>query len=105
MLDFYKISDKTPSPEYPEQIDLEYIDGLERKEFEGLQKKGLIPENFSFFSDFRWDNETTNKVHQLIRIKYPEIKTGKCKIIPIIKLFHMTENALDESIGLIAYGD
>lgn len=53
MLDFYKISDETPKPDWPEKINLEKVDGLEQDDFDDLKKKGLIEERFDYSMDFR----------------------------------------------------
>lgn len=105
MLDFYKIPDETSKPDWPEKINLEWVDGLELNDFDDLKNKGLIAERFDFWTDFRWNRKSTLELYDLILKKYPELREDKLTIKSVNKLFNIVDNAVKENIGLIAYCD
>lgn len=48
MLDFYIIKDNQNLPDYPEQVGLEFVGGLDLKTFTNLQKKRLLTDSLTF---------------------------------------------------------
>lgn len=98
MLDFYLIKDDQPKPNYPEQVPLEFITGLNSKTFENLIKKGLIDSRFDYYSDFRWN---INLVKQ-INLKIAKAKNSDSDID---KLNLIINKALKLKCGIIAYCD
>ncbi|MCE7995698.1 MAG: hypothetical protein HEP71_27210 [Roseivirga sp.] len=105
MLDFYKISDDIPKPDWPEKINLERVDGLAFDEFEDLKKKGLIEERFHYWMDFRWNYQSARKLHDLILEKYPQLREHELKIKSVNKLFNIIDSTVRDNSGLIAYCD
>ncbi|MCG8579140.1 MAG: hypothetical protein MI866_04455 [Bacteroidales bacterium] len=105
MLDFYKISDDTPKPDWPEKIGMVRIDGLELSDFEDLKKRNLISEKFDFWSDFRLSKDSTLGLYDLILATYPEVREGELKIKAVSKLFKIVSSATKDNFGLIAYCD
>ena len=99
MLDFYIINDKHSNPDYPKQINFEYVGGLEYRTFENLKTKGLIEDSFDYYSDFRWNsNFVKQKYNSLIKIENQndsDIRT----------FFELISKAKEVNCGLIAYCD
>ena len=98
MLDFYIIKDKQTTPDYPEQISLEYISGINFNTFKNLQKKGIIDSQFNYYSDFRWNKLLVEQINLNIT------KKGK-QDSDIKKLISILEKALKSKSGVIAYCD
>ncbi len=52
MFDFYLITDEQRKPDYPEQVGLKFIAGINLKTYENLIKKGSINSRFDYYSGF-----------------------------------------------------
>lgn len=98
MLDFYLIKDEQPKPDYPEQINLEFVLGLDIITFNNLVKKGVIETKFDYYSDFRWSSELIKQIS--IKILNTE-KLGT----DVTKLDFILKKALKSRSGIIAYCD
>ncbi len=105
MLDFYKITDDTPKPCWPEKIGLIKVEGLELDDFKDLANKNLIPDGTEFWSDFRWDKNTVLGIYNSVLENHPELKENKLRIKSVNKLFRILNSAVEDGIGLIAYCD
>ena len=99
MLDFYLIQDNQSKPNFPEQVDLEFIGGLDGRTFENLKNKGIIDDRFYYYSDFRWGTSTIQQISDKVNLVGLE-KDNDIKI-----LANLLERARLKNSGLIAYGD
>lgn len=99
MLDFYLLDDNFDVPEYPEEYKLEYVGGLDLKVYYNLQKKGIIDDEFSFFSDFRWDKQTIQTLLQ--RTKEPKFERDT-NVKLLVGILH---KAIQKNSGLVTYCD
>lgn len=99
MLDFYLIRDDQATPDYPELGSLEQVGGLDEKCFKMLKDKGVIPGNFDYYTDFRWDTSSSKRI--LEHIQEGELKTNSC----VENLVRLLERAAQHKCGLIAYSD
>lgn len=99
MLDFYLIKDEQKKPNAPEKLGLVYIGGLEAPTFENLQNKGLIDQQFDYYSDFRWKTERIHHIQQNIAQKRLQADTD------VIKLTQLLAMAAEKQCGLIAFAD
>ena len=98
MLDFYLINDDQPKPNYPEQLSLEFVVGLDSKTFESLIKKGLIDSRFDYYSDFRWNLKVIEQINlNIVKAKNLDSDIDKLNLI--------INKALELKSGLIAYCD
>lgn len=94
MLDFYLTEESQSKPNSPK--DLDFAGGLNDDIFERLQRKNIIPTQYDYYSDFRWD---LNTIDQMIeKIKDSTDQDQKT-------LFEMIEKAHLQNSGLIAYCD
>lgn len=94
MLDFYLIEESQSKPNSPK--DLDFAGGLNDDIFERLQRKNIIPTQYDYYSDFRWD---LNTIDQMIeKIKDSTDQDQKT-------LFEMVEKAHLQNSSLIAYCD
>ena len=98
MLDFYIIKDEQPKPNYPEQVNLEFISGLDSRTFDNLISKGVIDSRFDYYSDFRWNNSLIKQINS----KVSKIKNSDSDID---KLNLILKKALELECGIIAYCD
>jgi hypothetical protein len=98
MLDFYIIKDEQPKPNYPEQVNLEFITGLDSGTFDNLIRKGIIDSRFDYYSDFRWDSYLIEQINS----KVSKIKNSDSDID---KLNLIIKKALELKCGIIAYCD
>ena len=99
MLDFYIIDDEQSKPSYPEEINLEYIGGLNDRTFEKLKTKGLIEERFDYYTDFRWNSD-------FVKLKYDSLLNHENQSYSDLrKLFGLVSKAKEIDCGLIAYCD
>lgn len=99
MLDFYLINDNIVSPEFPEEIGLEFAGGLESKIFSDIKKHGLIDDRLSFYSDFHLTSE------QVKQIFNAAIKSSIDKDTSVTQFRHILKKAIEKGSGLIAYCD
>ena len=99
MLDFYIIKDDQSKPNYPEQLGLEFVGGLEYKTFENLQNKGIIDRRFDYYSDFRLGTVLIKQIRQTIIEKQLQADSD------VKKLTQLFDSADKNLSGLIAYGD
>lgn len=99
MLDFYIIKDDQSKPNYPEQLGLEFVGGLEYKTFENLQNKGIIDRRFDYYSDFRLGTVLIKQIRQTIIQKQLQADSD------VKKLTQLFDSADKNLSGLIAYGD
>ena len=53
MLDFYLIVDSFTKPIYPEKIGLEFVCGINNKDFDKYQSLDLLENQYDYYSDFR----------------------------------------------------
>lgn len=98
MLDFYLIKDDQPKPNYPEQLSLEFVVGLDSKTFESLIKEGLIDSRFDFYSDFRWSLKVIEQINlNIVKAKNLDSDIDKLNLI--------INKALELKSGIIAYCD
>ncbi len=99
MLDFYIINDEQSKPSYPEQINLEYVGGLDDRTFENLKAKGLIEDRLDYYSDFRWNSD-------FVKQKYDSlINHINQSDSDLRKLFGLVSKAKEIDCRLIAYCD
>ncbi len=99
MLDFYIIKDEQAKPNYPEQLGLEFIGGLDDKTFGNLQNKGIIDRRFDYYSDFRLATLLIKQIRQTILQKQLQADSD------VKKLTQLFDTAEKKQSGLIAYGD
>ncbi|MCD8433606.1 hypothetical protein LNJ05_12615 [Tenacibaculum finnmarkense genomovar ulcerans] len=98
MLDFYLIKDDQPKPNYPEQVSLEFVIGLDSKTFESLIKKRLIDSRFDYYSDFRWNLKVIEQINlNIVKAKNLDSDIDKLNLI--------INKALELKSGIIAYCD
>jgi hypothetical protein len=95
MLDFYLIDDSVSKPLYREKIGLEFVGGINEKDFELYQSLGLIDKRYDYYSDFRLNSSTVKTMYKDLREKKLES----------INLAVMLCKAIDKNSGLIAYCD
>ncbi len=88
-----------PEPDYPEQVNLEFAGGLDDKTFENLQNKGIIGDQYHYYSDFRW---YVTVIEQLCTLANQEKFK---KDTDLKKLNKLLNSATNKAIGLIAYCD
>lgn len=55
MLEFYIIEDSQNTPDWPEQVGLQYAGEIDAKTFKNLKTKGFVEDQFGYYSDFRWN--------------------------------------------------
>lgn len=99
MLDFYIIKDDHPEPEYPEEVGLIFVGGLDLKTFDNLQNKGIIDKGFGYYTDFRLGSVLIEQIRQNILQKQLQADTD------VKKLLDLFDEADKKQSGLIAYGD
>jgi hypothetical protein len=99
MLDFYIIKDDHATPNYPEQLGLEFVGGLDDKTVRNLQNKGIIDRRFDFYSDFRLDTLLIQQIRQTIIQQQLDTDSD------VKKLTQLFDAADKKQSGLIAYGD
>lgn len=99
MLDFYFIKDDQSTPSFPEKLGLKFAGDLDDRTFYNLQNKGIIDKKLDYYSDFRLDRMTIEKMSQNILIKDLQSDSD------VKKLSQLLETAEREKSGLIAYGD
>jgi hypothetical protein len=99
MLDFYIIKDDQAKPNYPEQLGLEFVGGLDNKTFDNLKNKGIIDRRFDYYSDFRLGSLLIKQIRQTISQKQLQADSD------VKKLTQLFDNADKKQSGLIAYGD
>ncbi len=99
LLDFYLLQDSQHRPNSPEQLGLEFVGALDDQTFHNLQKKGIIPERFDFYSDFRLGTIILMQIRKMILLKNLESDTD------VSKFLEMVRKALEKECGLIAFGD
>ena len=105
MIDFYKIPDNTPKPDWPEKIGLVKIDGLEIDDFEDLKSRKLVPTRFDYWTDFRWDSKSTLDIYNLVLRLYPKLNKSNISIKSVNIFHNILLEAVKDSSGLIAYSD
>ncbi len=96
MLEFYLIKDEQKKPDYPEQENLEFVNGIDYNTYERLINKGLIDKRFDYYSDFRWNS---------LMIKQIMNKGAEKQDSDIAKLNDILRKAIEKNSGLIAYCD
>lgn len=99
MLDFYWIRDEQPMPEYPEQAGLRYAGGIPMEVWERLQRKGILDQELSYFSDFRWSRQDIRRMRQRMEDRSMSSDTD------IRLLDHLLNPAFAADYGLMAVGD
>ena len=99
MLDFYLIDDHQAKPNHPEQKELKFIGSLGDQTFKGLKDKKVIPDRFSYYSDFRWDTILIKQLHDNIRRRQLQLDTDVKQLLLLLNI------AKENRSGLIAYGD
>lgn len=96
MLDFYLIKEEQPKPDYPEQVDLDFVGGIDYKTYERLINKDIIDNRFDYYSDFRWNVQMINQIMD---------KKGEQQDPDFEKLNNILRKAIESNSGLIAYCD
>ncbi|GAB5564132.1 MAG: hypothetical protein Wins2KO_11950 [Winogradskyella sp.] len=96
MLDFYLINDEQSKPNYPEQLNLEFVSGNDYEAYERLLTKGVIDQRFDFYSDFRWSSHMIKKLFN---------KTKEKQDSDFTILNNILRKAMDKNSGLVAYSD
>ncbi|MFH7017057.1 hypothetical protein [Flavobacterium sp. FlaQc-47] len=97
MLDFYLIHDEQITQESPS--DLEFIDNLDDKTFQNLKTKKIIPDNYDYFSDFRWN---TTVIKQILNIASNQETQNDTDIQQLKQILSIADN---RKSGLIAFAD
>lgn len=99
MLDFYILKDEQALPNYPEQIDLEFVGGLDNKTFYNLQNNGIFDKRFDYYSDFRLGTTLIKQIREIILQK-------QLQADPDVKMLTQLFDTADKKrSGLIAFGD
>jgi len=99
MLQFYLIQNHQTKPDYPEQINLEFVGEISYEVFERLQRKKVIDDRYSYYEDFRWSFPIIKQLSE--RIDYQKLKNDT----DVIKLLKLLNKVDDNNSGLIAYCD
>ena len=97
MLDFYFISDNQPKPTDPGE--LEFAGELDLNVFDRLVRKGIIADQFNYYSDFRWSEVLLEQIRQTIEEKQMFSDTD------VKQLLRFVDIALEKQSGLMAYAD
>jgi hypothetical protein len=101
-MEFYLIPDHIPNPEWPRQKNLRFAGGLELKEFEQMQKLGLIEPECGYFDDFRWNFENVKSKHETINSKF-RLKSIENNVVN--KFAVIIDLAFKQKVGITAYCD
>ncbi|MGN7787672.1 hypothetical protein ACTJIJ_24270 [Niabella sp. 22666] len=99
MLDFYIIGDNQMIPNYPEELGLQFVGGIDYGTFKNLQRKGILDKGFDYYSDFRLDTVLLKQIQENILQKELQTDTD------VIKLLQLFNIANEKDSGLIAFGD
>lgn len=99
MLDFYIIGDDEAIPDYPEELGLQFVGGIDYRTFKNLQSKGILDKEFDYYSDFRLDTVLLKKIQEHILQK--ELQTD-ADVIKLMRLFNIANK---KDSGLVAFGD
>lgn len=99
MLDFYILKDDQALPNYPKQLGLEFVGGLDEKTFFNLQNKGIIDSRFDYYSDFRLGTALIKQIRETILQKQLQADTD------VKMLTQLFDRADKKQNGLIAFGD
>ncbi len=94
MLDFYLIEDSHKMPKNPQNLN--FAGGLDFNIFERLQRKGVIPNHYDYYSDFRWDSNTIDQIIEKVKDNTDQ---DQQILFEIIMKAHLQES------DLIAYCD
>ncbi len=95
MLDFYVIEEHQTTPKSPKG--LAFVKGLESDIVGRLKQKNIIPNQYDYYSDFRWSLEI---IERLI-LKLDENTTDTDQLI----LYDLLFKATSQKMGLIAFCD
>ncbi len=98
MLDFYLIKANKIKPEYPEQKNLEFVGGIDMKQFKILADKGIIEDIYNYYSDFRWDKIT-------IEIMINKLNQNTDTCLEFEKFKSILKKAINTENEIIAYCD
>lgn len=96
MLDFYLLADDQKIPNYPEATIGDTIGGLDYRTFERLKVKKIIPDQFDYYSDFRWDTALILQIRD-------NIQKQVLSDTDVQLLLKLLDKAKDN--GLVAYAD
>ncbi|MGE9310522.1 hypothetical protein ACLOAU_02695 [Niabella sp. CJ426] len=99
MMDFYIIGDDQAIPNYPEELGLQFVGGIDYGTFKNLQSKGILDKGFDYYSDFRMDTVLLKQIQENILQKELQTDTD------VIKLLQLFNIANEKNSGLIAFGD
>ena len=99
MLDFYILKDDQALPNYPKQLGLEFVGGLDDKTFYNLQNEGIIDNRFDFYSHFRLGTALIKQIRETILQKQLQ---ADADVKMLSQLFDTADN---KQSGLIAFGD
>lgn len=99
MLDSYIIGDDQAIPDYPEELGLQFVGGVDYGTFTNLQSKGILDKELDYYSDFRLDTVLLKQIQENILQKELQTDTD---VIKLIQLFNMANK---KDSGLVAFGD
>lgn len=97
MLDFYLIDDEQSKPNDPQNLVL--IGSLDEKTFSNLKTKGIIGNQYDFYSDFRLSCTIVKQIQDLISRQLLQADTDVKQLLQIL------DGAMSKQCGVIAYGD
>ncbi len=100
-MDIYLISDTDKTPDFPEELNLFFLDKFSLEEFRQIEK--LISKRY-FFEDFR----LTYLEVKLLYIQLLEFKKNQDDLrgfVSIIKLDNICQKAINDRLGIISYSD
>ncbi|MET3877603.1 hypothetical protein [Chitinophaga sp. OAE865] len=98
MLDFYLIPDIQPTPGSPGS--LEQAGELDSRTFGLLKEKKIIPPQYDYYTDFRWNNTLIQQLENTILMK-PALQADT----DVQQLLLLLRAAREKQSGLIAYAD
>lgn len=97
MLDFYLIPDNLPAPASPES--LEWAGGLDSRTFRLLKEKKIIPPQYDYYIDFRWNTTVVQQLEHTILQAGPPADTDMQQLLTLLHTARERQN------GLVAYAD
>lgn len=97
MLDFYLIPDIQPTPHSPES--LEHAGALDGRSFRLLKEKKIIPMQYDYYTDFRWNSTIVQQLENNILATALQADTDAQQLLLLLRA------AMERQSGLVAYAD
>lgn len=99
MLDFYLIEEQQQTPEYPEEMNLKYLGGLEFQSFSKLKVIGIIDLSFSYYNDYRLNLKQVKEI--LLKMNLSKWKED----LDLLSFQKILYKAIEAKMELIAFCD